>query len=212
MLLRKPQRRHAQKKSSWGGSLGTGSAVRKLEENSLKRENAKQLFENSSLSNREIATEIGVSEKSVRNWSADGNWQRMSADQSAGVRNCGPAAPPPVPTVNRSAAEIAKDFCSTIDVLRADLDTVIRNLNLIREIAESDLDGSGDKAIAARKRLLAKVLELPTLVKSANDLAAALSRLKDVGPGKKEQRQSDAEQSASSGRFAAPAPPPRLMQ
>lgn len=145
----------------------------------------------------------------MRNWREGGNWERKSAPSSALFRDRGDPAEPAAPAVSRSPKEIASDLCGTIDVLRAELDTVIRSLRLIQEIAESDVDQDGDKAIQARRRLIAKVLDLPTLVKSANDLAAALSRLKDVGPGKKEERQAKAEASASSGRFAAPAPPPR---
>jgi len=179
--------------------------VRNLEKNSTDRQNAKSLFENSTLSNREIAAEVGVSEKSVRNWANQGNWERKSASAADQVRSAEVAET----VANRSATEIAEDFCGTLDVLRGQLDTVIRNMRLIEEISESDIDGDSEKVKDARRRLLAKVLELPALVKSANDLAAALSRLKDVAPGIKAQRQKNANQSASSGRFAAP-PPPRL--
>jgi hypothetical protein len=186
--------------------------VRNLEKNSTARKNAKDLFENSVLSNREIAKEIGVSEKSVRNWIDQGKWERKSAFGADPLRTSGPVEPPAPGAPSRAAAEIARDFCGTVDVLRAELDVVIRNLRLIQEISEADIDQDGEKVKEARRRLIAKVLDLPALVKSANDLAAALSRLNDAGPGKKEQRQNNAEQAASGGRFAAPPPPPSRLQ
>jgi hypothetical protein len=186
--------------------------VRNLEKNSTARQNAKDLFENSLLSNREIAKEVSVSEKTIRNWVDQGKWERKSANASADVRSRGQFEEAAAAVPSRAAADIAREFCGTVDILRAELDTAVRNLRLIQEIAEADIDDDGDKASEARRRLLAKVLDLPSLVKSANDLAAALSRLKDVGPGKKEKRQNDADQSASSDRYAVPAPPPRLMQ
>lgn len=182
--------------------------MRNLEKNSSRKDDARSLYENSLLSNREIAKEIGCSEKSVRNWIDQGKWERKSASAADQVRTADVAEP----VAGRSATEIAKDFCGTVDVLRAELDTVIRNLRLIQEISEADIDGDSEKVKDARRRLLAKVLDLPALVKSANDLAAALSRLKDVGPGKKEQRLNDAEKSASAGRFAVPPPPTQRLQ
>ena len=190
--------------------------MRKLEKNSQAKSAARQLFETSELSIREIAREVKVNDKTVRNWIDEGQWLRNSAARSAEVRTAdrlGDTASSLSADVSaRSAVDIAKDFCGTIDMLRAELDTATRNLRLLQEIAEADVDQDGEKAAAARRRLIAKILDLPALVKAANDLAAALSRLKDVGPGKKDQRQSDAERSASSGRFAAPPPPRRQMQ
>jgi hypothetical protein len=52
------------------------------------------------------------------------------------------------------------------------------------------------------------VLELPGLVKASNDLTAALSRLTEADPGKKEQQKQTAKQVGSAGRFATPAAPP----
>lgn len=157
--------------------------MRKLEKNSPARQNAKALFENSLLSNREIAKEVGVSEKTIRNWADAGLWERKSALASADVRDRGP----PAASSSRSTAEISDDFCGTLDVLWAELDTAVRNLRLLQEIAAANIDDASDEAVEARRRLVDKVLRLPGLMKMANDLAAALSRVKGVEPGKKER-------------------------
>lgn len=100
-------------------------------------------------------------------------------------------------------ADIARNACVTIDALRAHLQTVVQNLHLIRELADAETDGDENPA---RARLVEKVLSLPGLIKAANDLTAAIARLADNGPGKKELAQEAAKDTAK-GRFATPAAP-----
>lgn len=197
--------------------------MRKVEKNSSKQSKARALYEQTDLSNREIAQQINVDEKTVRNWVKAGGWERNSAPIPQTVR-VGEAAARVVDQLEsprqwaethtpeaqrgepRTATEIAREFCGTVDVLRAEIDTVVRNLHLIRDIAEADVDSSGDKAAEARRKLLDKVLDLPGLVKASNDLTAALSRLTEADPGKKEQQKQNAK-SAGTGRFATPSAP-----
>jgi predicted transcriptional regulator len=193
--------------------------VRKLEKNSSKQQKARDLYENSDKSVREIAEKLKVDEKTVRNWAKAGNWTRQSAEipqtfrigEAAArvVERLEQAAEPveePLAPASRTAGEIARDFCGTMDVLRAELDTVVRNLHLVREIVDANLDDASDKAAVARRKLVDKVLELPGLVKASNDLAAALARLADNGPGKKEEA-ADRAKAAGTGRFATPEAP-----
>jgi hypothetical protein len=194
--------------------------VRKLEKNSTKKEKSQKLFENSSLSNRQIAAKVKVDAKTVGNWEKAGGWKRnsslipqpvhISEPTARVVERLGQVAAPADDAMasepSRTAGEIARDFCGTMDVLRSELDAVVRNLHLIREIVDANLDDSGDKAATARRKLVDKVLELPGLVKASNDLAAALARLADNGPGKKEEA-ADRAKAAGTGRFATPEAP-----
>jgi ribosomal protein L31E len=197
--------------------------VRKVEKNSSKQQKARTLYGQTDLSIRQIAQQVKVDEKTVRNWVKEGSWERGSAEIPQTLR-IGEAAArvverleAPTQEANtaaseaprgepRTATEIAREFCGTIDVLRAEIDTVVRNLHLIRDIAECDGGSDDDKAAEARRKLLSKVLDLPGLVKASNDLTAALSRLTEADPGKKEQQKQNAK-SAGTGRFATPSAP-----
>jgi hypothetical protein len=105
-------------------------------------------------------------------------------------------------------SEIARETCGTLDALRAHLDTAVRNLHLVREIADAETDGDDNPA---RARLIEKVLSLPGLIRAANDLTSAIARLADIGPGKKATAM-DLAKSADSGLFATPAAPKRTLQ
>jgi transposase-like protein len=181
--------------------------VRKREKNSSSKARARRHYEESDSAIREIAKTVRVDEKTVRNWANAEGWTRYSAELPQQVRE--PAEindPKEASAPSRAASEIARDFCGTMDVLRAEIDTAVRNLHLVREIVDANLDDPGEKASTARRRLVAKVLELPGLVKASNDLTAALSRLADVGPGKKEEAK-DRAKAAGTGRFATPQAP-----
>lgn len=193
--------------------------MRKVEKNSSRRQKARTLYEQTDLSIREIGQQAKVDEKTVRNWIKAGTWVRGASSNPQIVRvgeaaarvihqleTPAPAETPVPKGEPRTAAEIAREFCGTVDVLRAEIDTVVRNLHLIRDIAEADIDSQDDKAADARRRLLSKVLDLPGLVKASNDLTAALSRLTEADPGKKEQQKQNAK-SAGTGRFATPSAP-----
>lgn len=201
--------------------------MRNVEKKSKDQSFVRSLYEKTDLSFREIGRRAGVDAKTVKNWAAAGSWVRGSApfeDVPQPFRTTGEAAAKvleqlttvsqPVEKLTersndspRTAQEIAREFCGTVDVLRAEIDTVVRNLHLIRDLAECDLDsGEDDKATEARRRMIAKVLELPGLVKASNDLTAALSRLTEADPGKKEQQKQNAK-SAATGRFETPSAP-----
>jgi hypothetical protein len=104
--------------------------------------------------------------------------------------------------------EIARATCGILSDLRANLDTAVKNLCLLRELADAETAGDENPA---RARLVEKVLSLPGLIKAANDLTSAIARLADLGPGKKEGAM-DLAKAADTGLFATPAAPKRTLQ
>ena len=103
--------------------------------------------------------------------------------------------------------EIARETCGTLNALRSNLDTVVQNLRLIRQLADAETAGDENPA---RARLVEKVLSLPGLIKAANDLTSAIARLADLGPGKKAGAM-DLAKAADTGLFATPAAPETLQ-
>jgi hypothetical protein len=184
--------------------------MRKIEKNSSAKAKARKLFETSSKSIREIAAAVKVDEKTVRNWKNVDGWVQKSAEspQETSVKEAAAAVVAQLEAVTDGGniplpADISRNACITIDALRVHLQTVVQNLHLIRELAEAETDGDENPA---RARLVEKVLSLPGLIKAANDLTAAIARLADNSPGKKELAQEVAKDTAK-GRFATPAPP-----
>jgi hypothetical protein len=192
------------------GQIEGKSAVRKLEKKSPKKKRARHLFENSSLSDRQIALEVKVDGKTIGNWARAENWRRLSAQipQPVHISEASAAVVAQLDSAPAGAtiplpSEIARETCGTLSALRVHLDTVVQNLHLIRELAEAETDGDENPA---RARLVEKVLSLPGLIKAANDLTSAVARLADVGPGKKEEAK-DRAKAAGAGRFATPQAP-----
>jgi hypothetical protein len=103
--------------------------------------------------------------------------------------------------------EIAVATCGILNALRANLDLVVQNLDLVRALADAETSKN-----PARARLVEKVLALPALIKAANDLTSAIARLADLGPGKKANALDLAKSSAESGLFATPPAPNRTLQ
>jgi len=104
--------------------------------------------------------------------------------------------------------QLAVATCGILSDLRANLHTVVQNLNLLRELA--DAETAGDES-PARGNLVAKILALPGLIKAAGDLTLAIARLADLGPGKKAGAM-DLAKAADSGLFATPPAPNRTLQ
>lgn len=181
--------------------------MRNVEKDSPNWIQLRSVFSESSSSIRELARRAGVSEKAVRNRVKAERWVRKSAESPQEVRSMDDLAAGAETAANElfpAAVDLAKRFCGTLEVLQAEVDTVVRNLHLLREIAEAAT--AGDET-PARGRLVEKVLSLPGLVKAANDLTAALSRLADAGPGKKEEAKDRARSAGAGGRFATPKAP-----
>jgi hypothetical protein len=185
--------------------------MRKREENSSGWKEARRLYETSDKSIRGIAAILNVDEKTLRNWIRAEGWTRKSAEIPQEETSLGGAAAAVVArletvTENGSIplpADIARNTCIVVDALRAHIQTVVQNLHLVRELAEAET--AGDES-PARARLVDKVLSLPGLMKAVSDLTAAIARLADNSPGKKELAQEVAKDTAK-GRFATPAPP-----
>jgi hypothetical protein len=185
--------------------------MRKIEKNSSARAKARKLCETSDSSFREIAAAVNVDEKTVRNWKNADGWARKSAEIPQEETSLGGAAAAVVARLEMVTengniplpADIARNTCIVVDALRAHIQTVVQNLHLVRELAEAET--AGDES-PARARLVDKVLSLPGLMKAVSDLTAAIARLADNSPGKKELAQEVAKDTAK-GRFATPAPP-----
>jgi hypothetical protein len=193
--------------------------VRKREKYSFGWIEARKLFETSDIFIRQLATKLGVNEKTVQRRAKSEGWARdvpqMSGQMSGAAFQVIVAAQPDstpadheMPHQIPHPSEIAVATCGILNALRANLDTVVQNLSLVREIADAEtaLDES-----PARARLVEKVLNLPGLIKAANDLTSAIARLADLGPGKRATAM-DLAKAADSGLFATPAAPKRTLQ
>jgi hypothetical protein len=189
--------------------------VRKREKYSFGWIEARKLFETSDIYIRQLATKLKVDEKTVRRRARSEAWTRNAAEKPqhrlgaafqisvAEQRDTTPAAHEmPHPT------QLAVATCGILSDLRANLHTVVQNLNLLRELA--DAETAGDES-PARGNLVAKILALPGLIKAAGDLTLAIARLADLGPGKKAGAM-DLAKAADSGLFATPPAPNRTLQ
>jgi hypothetical protein len=193
--------------------------VRKREKYSFGWVEARKEFENSDIYIKQLATKLGVSEKTVQRRAKAEGWARnvpqmsgaMSSAMSGAAFQVIVAAQPDSPLAAHEIphpSEIARETCGTINALRANLDLVVRNLHLIRELADAETAGDENPA---RARLVAVVLSLPGLIKAANDLTSAIARLADLGPGKRATAM-DMAKAADTGLFATPAAPKRTLQ
>jgi hypothetical protein len=202
------------------GDLTEGkAAVRKREKYSFGWPEAREEFETSDISFKQLATKLGVCEKTVRRRAKSEAWTRnvpqMSGQMSGAAFQVIVAAQPDstpaaheMPHQIPHPSEIAVATCGTLDALRSNLDLVVQNLRLVRQLADAETAGDDNPA---RARLVAGVLSLPSLIKSANDLTSAIARLADLGPGKRATAM-DLAKAADSGLFATPAAPKRTLQ
>ena len=173
---------------------------------------------------RALARQFGTTDTRIRRHALANAWtpyvapQRRLQREPEPVQRAGQGrAPYEAPetveaaTINpaiHDPTEIARTTCGTLNTLRANLDLVVRELGLVRELADAETAGDHNPA---RARLVEKVLSLPSLIKAANDLTSAIARLADLGPGKKATAL-DLAKSADSGLFATPPAPARILQ
>jgi hypothetical protein len=180
---------------------------------------ARKLFETSDIYIRQLATKLGVNEKTVQRRAKSEGWARdvpqMSGQMSDAAFQVIVAAQPDstpadheMPHQIPHPSEIAVATCGILSDLRANLAAVVKDLGLVREIADAETAGDENPA---RARLVEKVLALPSLIKSANDLTSAIARLADLGPGKRANAL-DLAKAADSGLFATPAAPNKTLQ
>lgn len=177
-----------------------------------------EAIQNSTKSIREIARERNLSDTAVRKMMKKHGWARpdQKAPRREPIRE--PRREPVVTAVLPDRDDLAK-YLETASVkeltglgrniindLMLELAFLNRNHETLRGMVEDYVNGS-DREDRAERAKLAKALDHETRCKNANALASALAKLNDAGPGKKEERQDNAEQAASSGRFAAPSAP-----
>jgi hypothetical protein len=176
---------------------------------------ARKQFENSDISFRQLATKLGVDEKTVRRRAKSEAWTRNAAQMpqqrpGAAFQVIVAAQPDSTPAAHEMPhpTALAREACGILSDLRANLAAVVKDLGLIREIADAETAGDENPA---RAKLVDKVLSLPGLIKAANDLTSAIARLADIGPGKKATAM-DLAKTADSGLFAVPPAPNRTLQ
>ena len=186
--------------------------MRKVEKYSFGWIEARKLFETSDIFIRQLASKLGVNEKTVQRRAKSEGWARDAPQMSGQMSGAAfqiTAAPQPdsKPAADEMPhpAAIARETCGVLSDLRGVLAAVVRNLDMVRDLA--DAETAGDKN-AARARLVANVLSLPGLIKAANDLTSAIARLADIGPGKKATA-ADKAKAADTGLFATPTAPNR---
>jgi hypothetical protein len=207
--------RHRRKIFPPGRILEGKAAVRKREKYSFGWIEARKLFETSDIFIRQLATKLGVNEKTVQRRAKSEGWARdvpqMSGQMSGAAFQVIVAAQPdstPAALEIPHPTQLAVATCGILSDLRANLAAVVKDLGLVRELADAQTSGDENPA---RARLVEKVLALPSLIKSANDLTSAIARLADLGPGKKAGAM-DLAKAADSGLFATPPAPNRTLQ
>ncbi len=170
------------------------------------------MYSTETLSIRALAKKFGVSDTAIRKEAKKRGWVRPKAGGDA----CEPACEPPSDRAEAAAKSIASTPVSALTArgrniilaLMDELEFLNRNHQTLADMVEDYVNGEKEDGIRAK---LLKVLDHETRSKTANYLATALAKLQDAAPGKKQERQENAEKTSSSGRFAAPAAP-RLMQ
>lgn len=175
------------------------------------------MFEENGSSFRQIGSALGVSHTAAAKRAKRDEWKRSAKVETLRRKpNCKPVdAPEPqqvlVDPVILSAT--VKDLTARgrniILALMAELEYLNQNASTLMELVDANFNG--DKDAATRSKLM-KALDHEVRTKSSNQLATALAKLNDAAPGKKEERQDNAEKSASAGRFAAPSAPKALLQ
>lgn len=102
-----------------------------------------------------------------------------------------------------TSALIARGRNIILDLM-AELEFLNRNHQTLAALVEDYVNGEKEDGIRAK---LLRALDHETRSKTANYLATALAKLTDAAPGKKQERQENAEKSSSGGKFAAPSAP-----
>lgn len=149
------------------------------------------------ISGRQLAKEHGITEGAVRKRAKKEKWVRLSDIPVRIAPQCVPDDEP----VNRTSVGAQDEFAgaSPTDLtkrgrnlildLMAELEFLNRNHRTLTEMVETYV--SGEKDDGARAKLL-RSLDHETRAKTANNLATALAKLNDAGPGKKRQAEDDA--------------------
>jgi hypothetical protein len=159
---------------------------------------------------------FGVSHATIKKWADADGWKRKPKAALNCKPRCKPAdAPDVVPLqiepaiLSASVKDLTARGRNIILALMAELEYLNQNASILMELVDANFNGEKDAATRAK---LMKALDHEVRTKSSNQLATALAKLQDAAPGKKEERQDNAEKSASAGRFAAPTAPRALLQ
>jgi hypothetical protein len=188
-----------------------------VEGNSTDWKLGRKMFEENGSSFRQIGSALGVSHTAAAKRAKRDEWKRSVVVETPKRKpNCKPvvaADPPPVHIDPVELSATVKDLTARgrniILALMSELEYLNQNASILMELVENNFNGEKDAATRAK---LMKALDHEVRTKSSNQLATALAKLNDAAPGKKEERQDNAEKSASAGRFAAPSAPKAMLQ
>ncbi len=187
-----------------------------LEENSTDWNLGRAEFEENGSSFRKIGDIIGLSHTAVAKRAKKDGWKRKPSGAVECKPRCKPADAPDVagPQVDpvvltATVKDLTARGRNIILALMAELEYLNQNASILMELVDTNFNGEKDASTRAK---LMKALDHEVRTKSSNQLATALAKLQDAAPSKKDERQDNAEKSASAGRFAAPAAPRIRLQ
>lgn len=159
---------------------------------------ARERYEDSDISIRDLARLLQVDEKTVRKRIKAENWQRESArkpqlparitDDDWG-RGPERIVPPRRVESEVKPADLVKTARVIVDMLMTELRVASANADLLEQIVEEET--AGDKS-PRRRDFMLRMVSMPVRAKTMQNLASALRMLDDAAPGKKEQAQEDA--------------------
>lgn len=187
-----------------------------LEDNSTNWNLGRTEFEEKGSSFRKIGDIIGLSHTAVAKRAKRDGWARKPSNASACKPRCKPAdvtsaasAQPDTDTLTATVKDLTARGRNIILALMSELEYLNQNASILMDLVDANFNGEKDGATRAK---LMKALDHEVRTKSSNQLATALAKLQDAAPSKKDERQDNAEKSASAGRFAAPAAPKTRLQ
>lgn len=186
--------------------------MRTEEENSPDWQQIGEAYSTETLSIRALAKKFGVSDTAVRKEAKKRGWTRPAPESAACEPQCEPGCEPPANYSEATARSMAAAPTSTLVArgrniilsLMDELEFLNRNHQTLAALVEDYINGEKEDGIRAK---LLRALDHETRSKTANYLATALAKLTDAAPGKKQERQENAEKSSSGGKFAAPSAP-----
>ncbi|MTK11873.1 MAG: hypothetical protein F8N39_07245 [Clostridiaceae bacterium] len=166
-------------------------------------------YESGTQSIRQIAKRHGVSDTAIRRRASDEGWVRSKAQGSQqGSQQLVHAAPAVAPNRVPEPGTFIERARREAETLLTELEDARRHLDLIEFAIDEE---TKDDVNGRRRSMMLKAVSLPSRTLTFKTLAQALNTIAEIegAKGKKEQTLDRAKATAV-GRFAAPAPPPKL--
>jgi DNA-binding PadR family transcriptional regulator len=186
--------------------------VQTVEGNSPPVDLVREEYETKAISDRALAKKVGISDTALRKRARKGGWVKFCDIKPNLQPHPKPESTTRRPNLNgmtkavtaATTGQLTELGRELILELMEELKFLNRHADVLSEIVEAHFNGEKDGTV---KYKLQKALDHETRTKSSAALAGALQKLQDAGPGKKEERQDNAERSSSSGLYAAPSAP-----